>query len=112
KGAARRAALLRGAQHPRSRRGARCLSSHRRSRVGCGAHVAPPRAPSLTMSMQPAAPNEGSAGASPPMTPERWRLVDEILRGALECEPDRRVGFVLNACGVDETLRREITSLL
>ena len=47
-----------------------------------------------------------------PMTPERWRAVDTILRGALDCPPDRRADFVREACGTDETLRREVQSLL
>jgi hypothetical protein len=47
-----------------------------------------------------------------PMTPERWRAVDTILRGALDCAPDRRADFVRDACGTDETLRREVQSLL
>jgi serine/threonine-protein kinase len=51
-------------------------------------------------------------GASPPMTPERWRAVDAVLQAALACEPDRREAFVAEACGGDEGLRREVTSLL
>ena len=47
-----------------------------------------------------------------PMTAERWRAVDTILRGALDCTPDRRADFVRDACGTDETLRREVVSLL
>ena len=47
-----------------------------------------------------------------PMTPERWRAVDTILRGALDCAPDRRADFVRDACGTDETLRQEVLSLL
>jgi serine/threonine-protein kinase len=46
------------------------------------------------------------------MTPERWRAVDTILRGALDCAPDRRADFVREACGTDETLRHEVLSLL
>ena len=52
------------------------------------------------------------AGASPPMTPERWRMVDAILQAALELEPGRRDAFVAVACGEDEGLRREVASLL
>ena len=52
------------------------------------------------------------ADASPPMTPERWRAVDAILKAALECEPARRDAFVADACGGDEALRREVDSLL
>jgi eukaryotic-like serine/threonine-protein kinase len=52
------------------------------------------------------------AGASPPMTPERWRTVDAILQAALACEPERRDAVVAAACGDDEALRREVSSLL
>ena len=47
-----------------------------------------------------------------PMTPERWRVVDAILRASLSCEPAQRDGFVAQACGDDEELRREVASLL
>ena len=50
--------------------------------------------------------------AAPSMTPERWRAVDTILRGALDCVPDRRAEFVREACGTDEALRNEVLSLL
>jgi hypothetical protein len=50
--------------------------------------------------------------ASPPMTPERWRAVDAILQAALEREPPRRDAFVADACAGDESLRREVDSLL
>src|SRR5688572_32386973 len=60
------------------------------------------------------APVEGSGvpGASRPMTPERWRAVDAILKGALACEPAGRDEFVAAACGEDDDLRREVASLL
>ena len=51
-------------------------------------------------------------GASPPMTPERWRAVDVILQAALACEPALRDAFVADACGEDGGLRREVESLL
>ena len=57
-------------------------------------------------------PKEEQSGAWPPMTPERWRVVDVILQSALECEPDRRGDFVRDACGEDDALRREVESLL
>jgi eukaryotic-like serine/threonine-protein kinase len=47
-----------------------------------------------------------------PMTPERWRVVDAILRASLSCEPAQRDAFVAQACGDDEELRREVASLL
>jgi hypothetical protein len=47
-----------------------------------------------------------------PMTPERWRVVDAILRASLSCEPAQRDAFVAQACGDDEELRLEVASLL
>src|SRR5687768_11481959 len=52
------------------------------------------------------------AGASPAMTPERWRAVDAILKAALAWEPAERDAFIADACGGDEELRREVASLL
>jgi serine/threonine-protein kinase len=49
---------------------------------------------------------------SSPMTPERWRVVDAILRASLSCEPAQRDAFVAQACAGDEELLREVTSLL
>jgi serine/threonine-protein kinase len=46
------------------------------------------------------------------MTPDRWRAVDAILRGALAREADLREAFVRDACAGDEALRREVASLL
>ncbi len=51
-------------------------------------------------------------GPSRPMTPERWRAVDAVLRAALACDPARRDGFVADACAGDEELRREVASRL
>jgi len=51
-------------------------------------------------------------GASPPMTPERWRAVDAILQLALACEPERRDAVVAEACDGDHALRAEVESLL
>jgi tRNA A-37 threonylcarbamoyl transferase component Bud32 len=53
-----------------------------------------------------------ATGPSSPMTPERWREVDAVLRGALLCEPAQRDAFVAHACGGDQALRREVGSLL
>ena len=53
-----------------------------------------------------------ATGPSSPMTPERWREVDAVLRGALLCEPAQRDAFVAYACGEDQALRREVASLL
>ena len=46
------------------------------------------------------------------MTPERWRQVEEIFQGALDRVPDQRTQYVLEACGNDETLRRDVQLLL
>jgi eukaryotic-like serine/threonine-protein kinase len=54
----------------------------------------------------------GPQDAAWPMTPERWRVVDSILKAALACEPARRDAFVADACGGDADLRREVGSLL
>jgi serine/threonine protein kinase len=50
--------------------------------------------------------------ALPPMTPERWRVIDAILRAALSCEAAQRDAFVAQACGDDQDLQREVASLL
>jgi eukaryotic-like serine/threonine-protein kinase len=52
------------------------------------------------------------SGESARMTPDRWRVVDAILQAALACDPDQRAAFVIDACGEDEMLRREVASLL
>ncbi|RPJ58110.1 MAG: serine/threonine-protein kinase [Acidobacteria bacterium] len=46
------------------------------------------------------------------MNPERWGRIKRICDTALELEPGRRGGFVREACGEDESLRREVESLL
>jgi serine/threonine-protein kinase len=59
-------------------------------------------------------PAQGMAaeGALIPITPERWRAVDAVLKAALACEPTQRDLFVADACADDEALRREVASLL
>ena len=54
----------------------------------------------------------GADRASSLMTPERWRVIDAILRASLSCEPAQRDAFVADACGDDEDLLREVASLL
>ena len=46
------------------------------------------------------------------MTPERWQRVKEIFQAALERAPGERSAFVTRACGGDESLRREVESLI
>jgi len=46
------------------------------------------------------------------MEHERWALVDRLLGAALERERDQRAAFLNEACAGDETLRRDVESLL
>ncbi|MBV9210537.1 MAG: serine/threonine protein kinase, partial [Acidobacteria bacterium] len=46
------------------------------------------------------------------MTPERWRQVEEILQGAIDCPVRGREDFLEEACAGDEELKRETASLL
>ena len=46
------------------------------------------------------------------MTPERWQKVKGIFQAALERAPGERSAFLLEACGADESLRKEVESLL
>jgi eukaryotic-like serine/threonine-protein kinase len=46
------------------------------------------------------------------MTPEKLKKVEEIYHAALEIEPARRESFLIEQCGADEDLRREVISLL
>ena len=46
------------------------------------------------------------------MTPERWQKVQDLFHAASEREPARRDSFLLEACGDDRELRREVESML
>src|SRR6185369_8910223 len=46
------------------------------------------------------------------MNAERWKQVDRIFHAALEREAGRRADFVDQACAGDETLRKEVQSLI
>ncbi len=46
------------------------------------------------------------------MKPERWRQVDQLFQAALERAPEERAAFVSEACGDDDSLRREVEALL
>jgi tetratricopeptide (TPR) repeat protein len=46
------------------------------------------------------------------MTPERWQKVEGVFHEALERPPGERTAWITNACGGDEELRREVSSLL
>lgn len=47
----------------------------------------------------------------PPMTPDRWRAVDAIIKLALACDPEHRAGVIDDACEGDAGLRSEVESL-
>ena len=46
------------------------------------------------------------------MTSGRWAEIDRLYHAALERPPGERDAFVASACGHDDELRREVTSLL
>jgi serine/threonine protein kinase len=46
------------------------------------------------------------------MEPERWKRVEELFHAALEREPRAASAFLLQACGDDTELLREVKSLL
>jgi len=54
-------------------------------------------------------PRTGSKGT---MTPDRWKQVKEIFHSALQYGPAERSIFVSSACGGDESLRKEVESLI
>ncbi|HZE08463.1 MAG TPA: protein kinase, partial [Gemmatimonadaceae bacterium] len=58
--------------------------------------------------------SDSSAADKPssPMTPEKWRVIDAILRASLACDAAQRDAFVAQACGGDEDVRLEVASLL
>jgi eukaryotic-like serine/threonine-protein kinase len=46
------------------------------------------------------------------MTPERWEQVGQLYQAALELRPGERTAFLRQACAEDESLCREVESLL
>src|SRR5262245_7622793 len=46
------------------------------------------------------------------MKAERWALVERICRAALDRPPAERAAYLAEACAGDESLRREVASLL
>lgn len=46
------------------------------------------------------------------MEPERWRKIEELYHAARAVEPDRRAAFLQKNCADDESLGREVGSLL
>src|SRR5262245_8173504 len=47
-----------------------------------------------------------------PMTPERWKQVDQLMQEALGRDSSERAAFLAEACGGDDELRREVESLI
>jgi hypothetical protein len=45
-------------------------------------------------------------------THERWQRLDQLLQSALEREPEQRAAFLREVCAGDESLLRELESLL
>src|SRR5262247_3249909 len=46
------------------------------------------------------------------MKPERWHKIEKLYHSALEREADQRTAFLAEACAGDDSLRREVESLL
>src|SRR5215468_3770043 len=46
------------------------------------------------------------------MKPEQWQQVDQLFHAALEHAPGERAAFLREACIGDDSLRREVESLL
>ena len=46
------------------------------------------------------------------MRPERWEQIREVLEQALEPAPGERSVFLNRACSSDQSLRREVETLL
>ncbi len=50
--------------------------------------------------------------AAPPDANERWDRVSRLYHAALALNPSQRAAFLAEACGTDETLHRELASLV
>src|SRR5260370_5358385 len=46
------------------------------------------------------------------MNPERWRQIERLYHDAAERDSAQRESFLMEACGSDEELRREVQALL
>lgn len=46
------------------------------------------------------------------MTPERWQRIERLYHAALAVAESQRSGFLEDSCAGDNTLRREVESLL
>src|SRR5262245_31055576 len=56
--------------------------------------------------------SETKSESSSRWTSKQWERIGELLQSALEREPGERVAFLQGACGDDEALFCEVTSLL
>jgi len=48
----------------------------------------------------------------PTIAPERWQLIEELFHCSLERNAGERVVYLIQACGDDVELRREVEALL
>src|SRR6202043_1998994 len=46
------------------------------------------------------------------MDAERWEKIERVFHAALQAEPSRRAAILEDSCAGDESLRREVESLL
>jgi serine/threonine protein kinase len=46
------------------------------------------------------------------MEPQRWKEIDRVFAAALDHEPAERSAFLVEACGDDDELRKEVESLI
>ena len=46
------------------------------------------------------------------MTSQRWQDLDRLFHSALERPPEERAGFLAEACGTDEVMRRKVEALV
>ena len=46
------------------------------------------------------------------MKPDRWQKIDLLFQSALACAPGERKAFLIDKCGDDVQLRREVESLI
>ncbi|HJU93567.1 MAG TPA: hypothetical protein VJ656_11585 [Pyrinomonadaceae bacterium] len=46
------------------------------------------------------------------MKSQRWQDLDRLFHSALERPPEKRAGFLAEACGTDEAVRREVEALI
>lgn len=46
------------------------------------------------------------------MDPERWKRIKQIFGEAWTLEPARRTDYLIEACGNDDSLRRETENLI